>query len=87
MPKDRNQLILQAIVDKLGSGTEIYTAEDILLAANIESKNLQEVQEKLANSVDEIVKRKEEKQRIDRYSEQRHHGFGAAERLGKPFRR
>ncbi len=61
MPKDRNQLILQAIVDKLGSGTEIYTAEDILLAANIESKNLQEVQEKLANSVDEIVKRKEEK--------------------------
>ena len=60
MPKDRNQLILQAIVDKLGSGTEIYTAEDILLAANIESKNLQEVQEKLANSVDEIVKRKEE---------------------------
>ena len=61
MPKDRNALILRAIVDKLGSGTEIYTAEDILLAANIESKNLQEVQEKLANSVDEIVKRKEEK--------------------------
>ena len=52
---------MRAIVDKLGSGTEIYTAEDILLAANIESKNLQEVQEKLANSVDEIVKRKEEK--------------------------
>ena len=61
MSKDRNALILRAIVDKLGSGIEIYTAEDILLAANIESKNLQEVQEKLANSVDEIVKRKEEK--------------------------
>ena len=61
MSKDRNALILRAIVDKLGSGIEIYTAEDILLAANIESENLQEVQERLTNSVDEIVKRKEEK--------------------------
>ncbi len=61
MPKGRNQLILRAIIDKLGSGTEIYTAEDILLAANIESENLQEVQERLTNSVEEIVKRKEEK--------------------------
>lgn len=61
MSKDRNALILRAIVDKLGSGIEIYTAEDILLAANIESENLQEVQERLRNSVDEIVKRKEEK--------------------------
>lgn len=61
MSKDRNALILRAIIDKLGSGIEIYTAEDILLAANIESENLQEVQERLTNSVDEIVKRKEEK--------------------------
>ena len=61
MPKGRNQLILRAIIDKLGSSTEIYTAEDILLAANIESENLQEVQERLTNSVEEIVKRKEEK--------------------------
>lgn len=61
MPEGRNQLILRAIVDKLGSGIEIYTAEDILLVANIESENLQEVQERLTNSVDEIVKRKEEK--------------------------
>lgn len=61
MSETRNELILRAIADKLGCGIEIYTAEDILLAANIESKNLQEVQEKLVNSVDEIVKRKEEK--------------------------
>ena len=61
MPKDRNALILRAIVDKLGSGTEIYTAEDILLAADIENENLQEIQERLTNNVDEIVKRKEEK--------------------------
>ena len=61
MSEARNELILRAIVDKLGSGTEIYTAEDILLAANIESENLQEVQERLTNSVEEIVKRKEEK--------------------------
>ena len=61
MPQNRNELILRAIVDKLGCGTEIYTAEDILLAANIESENLQEVQERLTNSVEEIVKRKEEK--------------------------
>jgi len=51
MPKGRNQLILRAIIDKLGSGTEIYTAEDILLAANIESENLQEVQERLTNKI------------------------------------
>ena len=61
MPKGRNQLILRAIIDKLGSGTEIYTAEDILLAADIENENLQEIQERLTNNVDEIVKRKEEK--------------------------
>ncbi len=61
MPKDRNALILRAIVDKLGSGTEIYTTEDILLAADIENENLQEIQERLTNNVDEIVKRKEEK--------------------------
>ena len=61
MSKARNELILRAIVDKLGCSTEIYTAEDILLAADIENENLQEVQERLTNSVDEIVKRKEEK--------------------------
>ena len=61
MPKGRNQLILRAIIDKLGSGTEIYTTEDILLAADIENENLQEIQERLTNNVDEIVKRKEEK--------------------------
>ena len=61
MPKDRNALILRAIVDKLGSGTEIYTTEDILLAADIENENLQEIQERLTNNVDEIVIRKEEK--------------------------
>ena len=61
MPQDRNELILRAIVDKLGSGTEIYTTEDILLAADIENENLQEIQERLTNNVDEIVKRKEEK--------------------------
>ena len=61
MPQDRNELILRAIVDKLGCGTEIYTAEDILLAADIENENLQEIQERLTNNVDEIVKRKEEK--------------------------
>lgn len=69
MSKDRNALILRAIVDKLGSGIEIYTAEDILLAANIESENLQEVQERLTNSVDEIVKRKEEKHWVGKMQE------------------
>ncbi len=44
MPEDkRNQLIMQAILDKLGSNTGIYTAEDVLMAANIKDKDLQEV--------------------------------------------
>ena len=39
----RNRLIVQAIIDKLGANTGIYTAEDILMAANIGEKDLQEV--------------------------------------------
>ena len=39
----RNQLITQAVLDKLGSGTGIYTSDDILTAANIKEENLKEL--------------------------------------------
>lgn len=58
MNEKRNQLIQRAIVDKLGSDVEIYTAEDILLAANIENENLQEVANKLKDNIAELVKKK-----------------------------
>lgn len=62
MPEDkRNQLIMQAILDKLGSNTGIYTAEDILTAANIKDKDLQEVLKGLQSNIAEMIREEEEK--------------------------
>jgi len=52
----RNQLITQAVLDKLGSGTGIYTSDDILVAANIREENLKELLEKMKSNVAEITK-------------------------------
>lgn len=52
----RNQLITQAVLDKLGSGTGIYTSDDILTAANIKEENLKELLEKMKGNVAEITK-------------------------------
>ncbi len=62
MPEDkRNQLIMQAILDKLGSNTGIYTAEDVLTAANIKDKDLQEVLNRLESNIAEMIREEEEK--------------------------
>ena len=62
MPEDkRNQLIMQAILDKLGSNTGIYTAEDVLMAANIKDKDLQEVLNRLESNIAEMIREEEEK--------------------------
>ena len=55
----RNQLITQAILDRLGSSTAIYTSEDILTAANIKDENLKELLNKFQNEVKEVTKREE----------------------------
>lgn len=52
----RNQLITQAVLDKLGSGTGIYTSDDILTAANIKEENLKELLEKMKGNVAKITK-------------------------------
>ncbi len=57
----RNRLIVQAIIDKLGANTGIYTAEDILMAANIGEKDLQEVLKQLLSNVEKIVREEGEK--------------------------
>ena len=57
MCEKRNQLILQAILDKLGSGTGIYTSEDILTAANIEEQDLNEMLKQLQNDISKMKKR------------------------------
>lgn len=50
---NRNELITQAILDKLNTGTGIYSAEDILVAANISDQNLQKLLEQLEENVAE----------------------------------
>ena len=52
----RNQLIMQAVLDRLSSGTGIYTSEDILTVANIKEKNLKELLEKMKSNVVEMTK-------------------------------
>lgn len=55
----RNQLITQAILSELSSGVEIYTAKDILVAANIREENLKELLNKFQNEVEEVTKGEE----------------------------
>ena len=51
----RNQLITQAVLDKLGSGTGIYTSEDILTVANISDENLRDLLGKLQSNVKKVT--------------------------------
>ncbi len=60
MYEKRNQLITQAILDKLNTGTGIYSAEDILVAANIEKQDLQKLLEQLEENVAEIARKENE---------------------------
>ena len=61
MYEKRNQLITQAILDKLNTGTGIYSAEDILVAANISDQNLQKLLEQLEENVAEITGKQKNK--------------------------
>lgn len=58
MCSKRNQIITQAVLDVLGSNTGIYTADDVLTAADIDDKNLQELLQKFQNSVASVTKEK-----------------------------
>ena len=55
MYEKRNQLITQAILDKLNTGTGIFTAEDILTVANIQEQDLQKFLEQLEGGVAELT--------------------------------
>lgn len=55
----RNQLIMQAVLDKLGSGTGIYTSEDILTVANISDENLRDLLGKLQSNVKKVTEKGE----------------------------
>lgn len=59
MCNKRNQIITQAVLDVLGSSTGIYTAEDVLTAANIDNDNLQELLKEFQNSVANVAKQKQ----------------------------
>ncbi len=59
MCEKRKKLITQAILSELSSGVEIYTAKDILVAANIREENLKELLNKFQNEVEEVTKGEE----------------------------
>lgn len=59
MCNKRNQIITQAVLDMLGSNTGIYTADDVLTAANIDNDNLQELLKEFQNSVANVAKQKQ----------------------------
>lgn len=59
MCEKRKKLIAQAILSELSSGVEIYTAKDILIAANIREENLKELLNKFQNEVEEVTKKEE----------------------------
>ena len=61
MYEKRNQLITQAILDKLNTGTGIYSAEDILVAANIEKQDLQKLLGQLEGGVAELTQEQKNK--------------------------
>lgn len=54
----RNQIIAKAALDVLGSGMGIYTAEEVLIAANIDDKSLQELLRAFQKSVANVAKEK-----------------------------
>ncbi len=58
---NRNQLITQAILDRLNTDTGIYTAEDILVVADISDQNLQKFLEQLEENVAEITGKQKNK--------------------------
>jgi len=64
MCEKRKKLITQAILDELSSGVEIYTAKDILVAANIEEKDLNKVLEQLQDNVEEITRKEKRHDKI-----------------------
>lgn len=57
----RNQLITQAVLDKLSDSTGIYTSEDILTVANISNENLRDLLGKLQSNVKEVAEKGENK--------------------------
>ncbi|NDO45994.1 hypothetical protein [Clostridium sp. MD294] len=59
MCEKRKKLITQAILSELSSGVEIYTAKDILVAANIKEENLKELLNKFQNEVEEVTNKEE----------------------------
>jgi len=64
MCEKRKKLITQAILSELSSGVEIYTAKDILVAANIQEKDLNKVLEQLQNNVEEITRKEKRHDKI-----------------------
>lgn len=64
MCEKRKKLITQAILSELSSDVEIYTAKDILVAANIEEKDLNKVLEQLQNNVEEITRKEQKHDKI-----------------------
>ena len=53
----RKKLIAQAVLNKLSPGPEFYTADDILVAADISDQKLQELLKQFQDNVAEITRK------------------------------
>ena len=54
----REELIRRALMEKIAGGMDIFTADDILAAADITDEEMQEFQEKVQAEVDGLAKKK-----------------------------
>ena len=58
MSKKRDELIKSALMAKLSGGIDIYTADDILTAADISDAELQDFREKVHADIDRLAEKK-----------------------------
>ena len=58
MSKKRDELIKSALMAKLSGGIDIYTADDILTAADISDAELQEFREKVQADIHRLAEKK-----------------------------
>ena len=58
MANKRDELIKNALMDKLSGNITIYSADDILTAADITDEETQDFQEKIRSEIARLAKKK-----------------------------
>jgi len=58
MNNKREELIKSALLNKVSDGMDIYTADDILIVADITDAELQEFQDKIQDDIEQLASKK-----------------------------